>query len=215
VQSKLARFTDRCIALSQKAVGTDPAPPVRKGEGGYADWVIIALHGLREYLDLAYRRLLDVLSEMPGIKGFDETVTMNISGTYEEADVSFTMTKAFHSSGAPLETDYDYPMGTPAGYVIDDGETAFYHAGDTGLFGDMKTVICDVYAPDVAAVPIGDRHTMDPELAGTAVDWVGADAAIPMHYNTFPVIEQDPQDFVDAVTDAEVFIPDVGDSVEY
>jgi IS5 family transposase len=67
VPSKLARFTDRCVALSQKAVGNDPAPPIRKGEGGYADWVIIAIHGIREYLGLPYRRLLDVLSEMPGI----------------------------------------------------------------------------------------------------------------------------------------------------
>lgn len=147
-------------------------------------------------------------------RGYDETVTMNIGGTYKEDDVSFTMTKAFHSSGAPLETDYDYTVGTPTGYVIDDGETAFYHAGDTGLFGDMKAVIGDIYAPEVAAVPIGDRHTMNPQLAGTAVDWVGADAAIPMHYNSFPVIEQDPQDFADAVTEAEVLIPDVGEPIE-
>lgn len=67
VPSKLARFTDRCVALSQKSVGNSPNPSLRKGMSGYADWVIIALHGLREYLDLPYRRLLDVLSEMPGI----------------------------------------------------------------------------------------------------------------------------------------------------
>ena len=65
--SKLARFTDRCVALSQKVVGSDGEQPIKKEEGGYADWVIIALHGLREYLDLPYRRLLDVLREMPDI----------------------------------------------------------------------------------------------------------------------------------------------------
>lgn len=65
--SKLARFTDRCVALSQKAAGSDGTQPVKKGEGGYADWVIIALHGLREYLALPYRRLLDILREMPDI----------------------------------------------------------------------------------------------------------------------------------------------------
>lgn len=69
VSSKLARFTERCVAMSQKAVGTDPDPPIKKGKGGYADWVIVAIHGLREYLDLPYRRLLDVLSEMPRIVG--------------------------------------------------------------------------------------------------------------------------------------------------
>ena len=67
VPSKLARFTDRCVALSQKAVGTPSDKPLKKGEGGYADWVIVAIHSLRKYLDLPYRRLLDVLSEMPQI----------------------------------------------------------------------------------------------------------------------------------------------------
>lgn len=148
-------------------------------------------------------------------KGHDETVGMNVSGTYEHEDVAFTATKAFHSSGAPLEADYDYYMGTAIGYVIDDGETRFYDAGDTGLFGDMKTVIRDVYEPDIAAVPIGDLHTMGPETAGIAVDWLGVDAAIPIHYNTFPKLEQDPQDFVGAVSDAEVFILEPSESIEY
>lgn len=67
VHSNLARFTERCVALSQKAVGSDPDPPIKKGESGYADWVIIAIHGLREYLDHTYRQLLDVLREMPDI----------------------------------------------------------------------------------------------------------------------------------------------------
>lgn len=67
VPSKLARFTNRCVALSQKAVEIDEKQPIKKGEGGYADWVIITLHRLREYLDLPYRRLLDILREMPDI----------------------------------------------------------------------------------------------------------------------------------------------------
>jgi len=67
VHSKLARFTKRCVALSQKAVEDGSQPAVRLGDGGYADWVIVAIHGLREYLDHPYRRLLDVLREMPGI----------------------------------------------------------------------------------------------------------------------------------------------------
>lgn len=67
MQSTLARFTERCVALAKKAVVNDPDPPVRKGEGGYADWVIVTLHGLREYLNQPYRRLMDILREMPGI----------------------------------------------------------------------------------------------------------------------------------------------------
>jgi hypothetical protein len=53
--------------LSQKAVVGDPDPAVKKGDGGYADWVIVALQCLREYLDHPYRRLPDVLSVMPRI----------------------------------------------------------------------------------------------------------------------------------------------------
>jgi len=67
VPTKLARFTGRIVSLAQKAVVGEPDPAYQAGDGGYADWVIVAIHGLREYLDHPYRRLLDVLHEMPGI----------------------------------------------------------------------------------------------------------------------------------------------------
>jgi IS5 family transposase len=67
VSSKLARFTSRVVSLAQKAVVGDPASAFEPGESGYADWVIVALHGLREYLGHSYRQLLDVLHEMPRI----------------------------------------------------------------------------------------------------------------------------------------------------
>jgi len=67
VSSRLSRFTDRLVTLSKRTVSGDPAPAVKKGDGGYADWVMIVIHGLRECLDLPYRRLLDVLHEMHGI----------------------------------------------------------------------------------------------------------------------------------------------------
>ncbi len=62
--SRLSRFTNRLVTLSKRSVSGDPSPAVKKGDGGYADWVIVVIHGLREYLDLPYRRLLDVLHEM-------------------------------------------------------------------------------------------------------------------------------------------------------
>jgi len=67
VPSKLSRFTSKVVSLAKKAVGDGHKPPVQKGEGGFADWVIVGLHGLREYLGHPYRRLMDVLHEMPGI----------------------------------------------------------------------------------------------------------------------------------------------------
>jgi len=67
VPTKLARFTKRVVSLAKKAVVGNPRPAYEPGDSGYADWVIVAIHGLREYLDLPYRRLLDVLYEMPRI----------------------------------------------------------------------------------------------------------------------------------------------------
>ena len=67
MHTKIARFTRKIATLAQKAVVGNPRPAVQKGSGGYADWVIVSIHGLKTYLDLPYRRLLDVLHEMPRI----------------------------------------------------------------------------------------------------------------------------------------------------
>jgi IS5 family transposase len=67
VLTKLARFTKKVVTLAQKAVVGNPSPALRRGRNGYADWVIVSIHGLKTYLDLPYRRLLDVLYEMPRI----------------------------------------------------------------------------------------------------------------------------------------------------
>jgi IS5 family transposase len=67
VPTKLARFTKQVVSLAQKAVVGNPQPAVQRGEKGYADWVMVSIHGLKTYLDLPYRRLLDVLYEMPRI----------------------------------------------------------------------------------------------------------------------------------------------------
>ena len=65
--TKLARFTKRVVSVAQKAVVGAAAPAVNKGESGYTDWVIISIHALREYLDQPYRRLMEILYEMPRI----------------------------------------------------------------------------------------------------------------------------------------------------
>lgn len=65
--STLSRFTSTCVSLAKKATAGPPRPAVTPGDGGYADWLIIALHGLKEHLGHSYRQLMDVLSEMPHI----------------------------------------------------------------------------------------------------------------------------------------------------
>jgi len=97
------------------------------------------------------------------------------------------LTQAFHSSS--YEGRY---MGMPCGMVFhfrESGKTV-YHAGDTGLFSDMK-LIGELYRPDLALLPVGDRFTMGPELASKAADWIGAPRVVPIHYATFPLLLSD------------------------
>jgi IS5 family transposase len=76
VSSKLPRFTKNVVTLAQKPVVGNAKPALQLGDGGYVAWVIVSIHGLKTYLDLPYRRLLDVLHEMPRIaRIFDLEVT--------------------------------------------------------------------------------------------------------------------------------------------
>ena len=127
-------------------------------------------------------------------QGF-EAVSMNKGGTVVIGDVSITMTDAKHSSSIETAEGPEY-AGEPGGFIIklEDGKKIF-HAGDTSLFGDMKTIIGDLYKPDISLLPIGDKFTMGPEEASIAAGWLQSRIIIPMHYNTFPGIEQDPEFF--------------------
>lgn len=98
-------------------------------------------------------------------------------------------TQAFHSSS--LNGRY---LGQPMGAVVRLGEKTVYHCGDTGLFSDMK-LLGEIYRPDAAMIPVGDRFTMGPELATRAAEFIGAPVAIPIHYRTFGLLRQDAAGF--------------------
>lgn len=140
---------------------------------------------------------------------------MNIGGTIEVEGVSFTMTPALHSSWLEAAGG-GYYGGVAAGFVVRMDGVGVYHAGDTGLFSDMK-LVHDLYRPDVALLPVGGRYTMGPEEAMMAAEFVGAPTVIPMHYNSFPVIEQDLTGFkaaIERTTDMKVVLLGPGESVE-
>lgn len=101
---------------------------------------------------------------------------------------------AWHSSSAP---DGTY-TGNPCGFVVHIGDINVYHPGDTCLFGDMK-LIAEMTPIDVFLCPIGDHYTMGVTDAVKAVELVNPKWVIPMHYNTFDVIRQDPHGFRDLV----------------
>ncbi len=101
---------------------------------------------------------------------------------------------AFHSSSLP---DGRYG-GCPASIFLDVDGARIYHAGDTCLSGEMKT-IKELYAPQIAMLPIGGNYTMDVEHAAIAAKWLGVKTVIPMHYGTFPEIEADVERFIKLV----------------
>lgn len=111
------------------------------------------------------------------------------------------LTQAYHSSS--YKGRY---MGNPCGLVVHMGGKTLYHCGDTGLFGDMK-LFGEIYRPDVAAIPIGDRFTMGPELATRAAELIKARVAIPIHYNTWPPIEVDVKRFAPAGVEVQALKP--------
>ena len=122
-------------------------------------------------------------------QGVEKGEPGNPGGTIAFPFGSITFTHAFHSSS--YEGRY---MGMPCGLVVSMGGRVVYHAGDTGLFSDMA-LIGELYKPDIAALPIGDRFTMGPQLASRAAEMVGAKVAIPIHYATFPLLVQSADEF--------------------
>lgn len=101
---------------------------------------------------------------------------------------------AWHGSAAIEGSNIIY-TGNPCGFVVEMRGKYVYHAGDTGLFKDME-LIGEMYDLDCALLPIGDNFVMGPGDALRAAKMLRAGLTIPMHYNTFPVIEQDPQQYV-------------------
>ena len=102
---------------------------------------------------------------------------------------------------------YGIPGNTLWFFNLADGKI-IYHAGDTGLFGDME-LIGNAYPIDLALLPIGDNFTMGPEDALKAVQMLKPKLVVPMHYNTWPLIEQDPEQFkkdVEAATESKVTV---------
>ena len=122
-----------------------------------------------------------------GSKGVQHLEPMNKGGTISAKGLRVTMTDARHSSSFD-----DVYLGEPAGFIVklENGQTIYY-AGDTSLFGDMK-LIGELYKPDIAFLPIGDRFTMGPATAAIAAQWLGVKQVVPMHYGTFPLLTGTP-----------------------
>lgn len=126
-------------------------------------------------------------------KGVDNTHGMNIGGGWQFDWGYVKMTPALHSSGLE-ENGQSLYLGNPVGFLLKlDGKT-IYHAGDTGLSYEM-TLLGNANKIDLALLPIGGNFTMDAQDAMLAARALRARHVIPMHYNTFPPIAQNPNFF--------------------
>ncbi len=121
---------------------------------------------------------------------------MNLGGSVELPFGRVTMTPALHSAGVA--------GGVACGFLIQfKNGVNFYYSGDTALFSDMALI--GKKAPiHYAALPIGDNYTMGPEDAVAAARLLGAKRVIPIHYNTWPIIAQDPERFAALAEEAGV-----------
>jgi L-ascorbate metabolism protein UlaG (beta-lactamase superfamily) len=128
-----------------------------------------------------------------GSKGVKNVVGMSKGGTTKVGDIEVTMVHAIHSNGIEDGGKVIYG-GEPAGYVVRlPGGLTIYHAGDTAVFSDMK-LIAELYAPEVAMLPIGDHYTMGPREAAMAIRLLNVKHVIPMHYATFPALTGTPEE---------------------
>ena len=144
-------------------------------------------------------------------QGAENTHAQHIGGGYDYPWGRVKLTIAHHGSMLP---DGTYG-GNPAGFLFYVKGKKIYHACDTGLFYDMKLI--GEEGIDLAILPIGDNFTMGPDDALRAVKLIEPTQVIPIHYDTFEVIEQDPHAWarqVENETSAKVVVMKPGDSLE-
>lgn len=184
------------IILIDPFLDENPTSPVKSADVN-ADYIILShAHGdhLGDAMRIAKRTnpLFICVNELANFmiaKGF-RAHNMHIGGgfNFDFGRVKFTI--AHHGSSTP---DNNY-CGEPAGILLYLEDKIIYHTGDTGLFYDMK-LIGEMNKIDYMCLPIGDNFTMGITDAVKAVELANPKVAIPIHYNTFPVIQADPEEF--------------------
>ena len=135
---------------------------------------------------------------------------MHLGGTYQFPFGKVRVTPAFHGSGIA--------GGHACGFIVDFHGAKFYYAGDTALFSDMQ-LLQKLDSFRYALLPIGGNFTMDPKDAAKAAAFLKSPVVLPIHYNTWPVIAQDPVPFQReveaAVPGTKVVLIQPGDTMEW
>lgn len=187
----------------------NPAAPEHLKTIDKAD-VFLITHGHRDHLDsdlpeIVKRTGATVVTSQPvqqylKSQGVEKFEMLQYGGTIEVAGVKVTMTNGYHFSNVLTPEGPVYPHQSVGFIVETSGGFRIYHAGDTGLFGDMK-LIGELYHPDIAMLPIGDRATMGPFQASYAARFLQTKCVIPIHYGTFPMLTGTAEEFQNLLSD--------------
>lgn len=196
----------------------NPVAPITADEA-LADFILIT-HGHGDHVGdaqaIAKRNNALIISNFEIAGWFAEqgleSHAQHLGGGFHHPFGYLKLTLALHGSALP---DGGYG-GNPAGLLLTtpDGKK-IYMAGDTGLFGDMQLIGDE--GIDLAVIPIGDNYTMGPDDALRAVKLLRPKQVVPIHYNTWPLIEQDPHAWkvrVEAETSAKVVVLKPGESLD-
>ncbi|MFC0522337.1 metal-dependent hydrolase [Pontibacillus salicampi] len=182
--------------------------------------IILLTHGHNDHVgdtvDIAKRNESFVVAPFElatylGNQGLN-THPMHIGGAHEFEFGKVKFTQAFHGSAYTEEDGTIVYTGMPTGILFTYNGKTIYHAGDTGLFSDMK-LIGERNDIDLAFLPIGDNFTMGPEDAALAADWIQAKQVVPVHYNTFPLINQDGKAFANSLANNTGKVMEVGETI--
>lgn len=210
--------TDGGKLLIDPFITDNPLSPIN-ADAVDADYILVS-HGHGDHLgdtvNIAKRTGAMVISNFEiqnwllG-QGIENVHPQHIGGGFDYPWGRVKLTHALHGSALP---DGSYG-GNPCGFLFYVQEKKLYHACDTGLFYDMKLI--GEEGIDLAILPIGDNFTMGPEDALRAVKLIEPAHVIPIHYNTFDVIKQDPHAWANRVkeeTSAKVTVMNPGDHIE-
>ena len=196
---------------------TGPTSPITVDDVDKADIVLVTHdhgdHGYAEALGICKHTgatfvAINELAHKAGSQGVENIHTLNIGGSVNIGGVVVTLVQAFHSAG----------VGAPTGFIVRFPSSSFYHPGDTGVFASME-LFAELYSPiDLFLSPIGSYFVMDVHQAALATKLLKPKHVIPMHYDTFPVIEASPEKFKALVSetspDTNVIILKPGDETE-
>lgn len=204
------------IVLIDPWLDGNPTSPVKASDITRAD-VVYVTHDHTDHLGEAFSickktnatfvAVIDLAAhaEEEGVKNLKG---LNIGGSLEIGSVKLSVVQATHTAR----------RGVPTGVIIEGEGKVVYHAGDTGLFGDMR-FFGELHKLDLALIPIGGYYTMDAKEAIEAVKLLKPKAVIPMHYKTFPVLAKSADEFARNIKEkmpkVKVVVLNPGESYEF